>query len=179
MKTIAITSFLGVAGLIAAGALALQWLDRAFGEVAVVTAVAFVVVMAFVVVVMAALSLFSLAQSRIYANTIRDTADVNLANAKNLGKVLGASRGGGGSREPELPMIDAEWWDASGQHQLPEPQPQSRLSGIGSTIRKMLPGSTETPMDHAMPIQRRERRQPAGAADWGDDQEYGDRLIVS
>jgi hypothetical protein len=181
MKTIAITSFLGVAGLIAAGALALQWLDRAFGEVAVVTAVAFVVVMAFVVVIMAGLSLFTLAQSRIYAGTIRDTTDVNVANAKNFGRMLSASRGGNSSsREPELPMIDAEWWDASGQHQLPEPQPQSRLSGIGSTIRKMLPGSTETPMDHAMPIQRRERRQPAGAADWGDDnQEYGDRLIVS
>jgi hypothetical protein len=181
MKTIAITSLLGVAGLIAAGALALQWLDRAFGEVAVVTAVAFVVVMAFVVVIMAGLSLFTLAQSRIYAGTIRDTADVNVANAKNFGRMLSASRGGNSSsREPELPMIDAEWWDASGQHQLPEPQPQSRLSGIGSTIRKMLPGSTETPMDHAMPIQRRERRQPAGAADWGDDnQEYGDRLIVS
>lgn len=180
MKTIAITSLLGVAGLITAGALALQWLERAFGEVAVVVAVAFIVVMVFVVIIMAGLSLFTLAQSRIYAGTIRDTADVNVANAKNFGRMLSASRGGGGSREPELPMIDAEWWDASGQHQLPEPQPQSRLSGIGGAIRKMLPGSTETPMDHAMPIQRRERRQPAGAADWGDDnQEYGDRLIVS
>lgn len=179
MKTIAITSLLGVAGLIAAGALALQWLDRAFGEVAVVTAVAFVVVMAFVVVIMAALSLFSLAQSRICANTIRDTADVNLANAKNLGKVLSASRGGGSSREPELPAIDAEWWDMGGQPQLPEPQSQGRLGGIGGAIRKMLPlGGNETPMDHAMPIQRRERRQPA-IQDWGDDQEYGDRLIVS
>lgn len=58
------------ARLIAAGALALQWLDRAFGEVAVVVAVAFVVVMAFVVVVMAALSLFSLAQSRIHADQL-------------------------------------------------------------------------------------------------------------
>jgi hypothetical protein len=180
MKTIAITSLLGFLAIIGAGALALQWLEHSFGEVAVIVAVAFIVVMVFVVIIMAGLSLFTLAQSRIYAGTIRDTADVNVANAKNFGRMLSASRGGNSSsREPELPMIDAEWWDASGQHQLPEPQPQSRLSGIGSTIRKMLPGSTETPLDHAMPIQRR-NRQPAGAVDWGDDnQEYGDRLIVS
>lgn len=182
MKTIAITSLLGFLAVIGAGALALQWLERSFGEVAVIVAVAFIVVMVFVVVVMAGLSLFTLAQSRIYAGTIRDTADVNVANAKNFGRMLSASRGGNSSsREPELPMIDAEWWDASAP-QLPSPQaqPQGRLGGIGGTLRKMLPmGSGETPMDHAIPIQRR-NRQPVGAADWGDDsQEYGDRLIVS
>lgn len=186
MKTIAITSLLGFLAIIGAGALALQWLERSFGEVAVIVAVAFVVVMVFVVIIMAGLSLFTLAQSRIYAGTIRDTADVNVANAKNFGRMLSTSRSGNSSssREPELPMIDAEWWDAGGQPQLPAPQAQTqgRLGSIGGTIRKMLPGATsnETPMDHAMPIQRRDRRQPAGVPDWGDDsQEYGDRLIVS
>lgn len=176
MKTIAICTFLSFVALLAVGVLGLQWLDAKFGQVAVIVMVAFVAVALFVIVIMALLSVFSLAQSRIYANTIRDTADVNLANARNVGKMLSASRGGG-SREPELPMIDAQWWDAGAPAQLPEPQ--GRLAAIGGAVRRLLPRSNETPMDHALPLQRRNRRQPA-TQDWGDDaQEYDDRLIVS
>lgn len=130
----------------------------------------------FVVVIMVLLSLFALAQGRIFSSTVQATSDVNLANAKNLGKLLSNSRQGGSRPEPDVPMIDAEWWDTR-QHALPAPQPRGLIGGVSDSVRRMLPGSTSTPVDNVLPLQRR-NRQPVLQWD-DDDQQYDDRLIVS
>lgn len=165
MKTIAITLFLSLAGLIAVALLSLRWLEENFGPLAVILTVVALIVAALVISIMVLLGLFSLAQLNIFSVALANVADVHITNAKNVGKLLGNARRSDAS---DPPMIDAQWWETPA---LPEPQPTS--GGLWEMVRKTLPGKQAPP---ASP-----RQLPGAVAPtWPEDStEYTDRLIVS
>lgn len=108
MKTIAITTFLSILGLILCMVLGLRWLDERYGPTAVVVAVVAIGLALFMVVIAVILSLFGLVQFRIFTQALGEVAEGQSLNARNVGKLLGTIRQPHGQAAPA--EIDAAWW---------------------------------------------------------------------
>lgn len=156
MKTVAITTFLSIIGVILCMMLGLRWLDQHYGPTGVVVAVVAIGLALFMVVIAVILSLFGLVQFRIFTQALGEVAEGQSLNARNVGKLLSNVRQP--NALPAPPEIDAAWWSTDEQG-----------------VKGALPGPTgKAPF---APVKTAKQL----ASQWGDEQDdtTQDRLTVA